>query len=41
MEVLAWSENLTAERAAECGAVAVSKTELLTAADIVRRCVPR
>lgn len=36
MEVLAWSRNLTAERAAEAGAVlAASKEELLESSDIV------
>lgn len=35
MNVIAWSQNLTAERAAEHGAAAVSKEELLGAADVV------
>jgi phosphoglycerate dehydrogenase-like enzyme len=35
MEVLAWSRNLTAERAAEVGATLVDKTELLERADFV------
>ena len=35
MDVIAWSQNLTAERAAECGATLVSKDELLTRADIL------
>jgi phosphoglycerate dehydrogenase-like enzyme len=35
MTVLAWSQNLTAERAAEAGATRVEKHELLAAADIV------
>jgi phosphoglycerate dehydrogenase-like enzyme len=35
MEVLAWSQNLTAERAAEAGAVLVSKEELFRQADIL------
>jgi len=35
MHVLAWSQNLTAERAAACGATLVSKDELLSQADIV------
>jgi phosphoglycerate dehydrogenase-like enzyme len=35
MEVLAWSQNLTAERAAEVGATLVPKDELLTRADVV------
>ena len=35
MHVLAWSHNLTAERAAACGATLVSKDELLSQADIV------
>lgn len=35
MEVIAWSENLTAERAAAEGATLVSKEELLARADVV------
>jgi phosphoglycerate dehydrogenase-like enzyme len=35
MQVLAWSANLTAERAAEVGATLVSKDELLERSDIV------
>jgi phosphoglycerate dehydrogenase-like enzyme len=35
MRVVAWSENLTAQRAAECGAELVSKDELLSTADVV------
>ncbi len=35
MDVVAWSENLTAERAAEVGAQAVSKAELLATSDVV------
>jgi phosphoglycerate dehydrogenase-like enzyme len=35
MPVIAWSQNLTAERAAECGAERVSKDELLARADVV------
>lgn len=35
MAVIAWSQNLTAERAAECGATLVSKDELLARADIL------
>jgi len=35
MQVLAWSQNLTAERAAKFGATLVSKEELLSQADIV------
>jgi len=35
MRVIAWSQNLTAERAADCGAQAVSKTALLSQADFV------
>jgi phosphoglycerate dehydrogenase-like enzyme len=35
MSVIAWSQNLTANRAAECGAALVSKEELLNRADIV------
>jgi phosphoglycerate dehydrogenase-like enzyme len=35
MNVIAWSPNLTAERAAEFGAVQVSKEELFRRADVV------
>jgi phosphoglycerate dehydrogenase-like enzyme len=35
MEVIAWSQNLTAERAAEAGAALVSKEELFRHADIL------
>ncbi len=35
MDVIAWSRNLTPERAAECGATLVSKDELLARADIL------
>jgi phosphoglycerate dehydrogenase-like enzyme len=35
MKVIAWSQNLTAERAAEAGAVLVTKEELFREADIV------
>lgn len=35
MELIAWSQNLTAERAAECGATLVTKDELLSTADVV------
>jgi phosphoglycerate dehydrogenase-like enzyme len=35
MDVVAWSQNLTAERAAEVGVRAVGKEELLAAADVV------
>ena len=35
MELIAWSTNLTAERAAECGARLVSKEELFETADFV------
>ena len=35
MSLVAWSQNLTAERAAECGAELVDKTELLRRADFV------
>jgi phosphoglycerate dehydrogenase-like enzyme len=35
MELIAWSQNLTAERAAECGATLVSKDELLSQSDIL------
>jgi phosphoglycerate dehydrogenase-like enzyme len=35
MAVIAWSENLSAERAAECGAERVAKDALLTGADVV------
>ena len=35
MRVVAWSANLTAERAAECGAEPVTQRELLSTSDIV------
>jgi phosphoglycerate dehydrogenase-like enzyme len=35
MTVVAWSEHLTAARAAECGAALVSKDELLARSDVV------
>ena len=35
MNIIAWSQNLTAERAAECAATLVTKQELLEQADIV------
>jgi phosphoglycerate dehydrogenase-like enzyme len=35
MSLLAWSQNLTAERAAQCGATLVSKDELLSRSDLV------
>jgi phosphoglycerate dehydrogenase-like enzyme len=35
MEPVAWSQNLTAERAAEAGAALVSKEELFSTADVV------
>jgi phosphoglycerate dehydrogenase-like enzyme len=35
MSVIAWSENLTAERAAKCGATLVTKDELFARSDIV------
>ncbi len=35
MRLVAWSENLTAERAAACGAELVTKDELLSTADVV------
>lgn len=35
MDVVAWSENLTPERAAEVGVQAVSKAELLATSDVV------
>ena len=35
MKVLAWSQNLTAERAAEVGAMLVAKDELLARSDVV------
>jgi phosphoglycerate dehydrogenase-like enzyme len=35
MEVIAWSQNLTADRATEAGAVLVTKEELFRQADIV------
>jgi phosphoglycerate dehydrogenase-like enzyme len=35
MRIVAWSENLTPERASECGVERVSKDELLRTADVV------
>ncbi len=35
MEVIAWSQNLTPERAAECGATLVSKNQLFANSDIL------
>ncbi len=35
MSVIAWSQNLTVERAAACGAALVAKDDLLTQADVV------
>lgn len=35
MEVVAWSQNLTAEKAAEAGATLVSKDELLATSDVI------
>jgi phosphoglycerate dehydrogenase-like enzyme len=35
MEVIAWSQNLTAERARACGAALVSKEELLARSDVI------
>ena len=35
MSVIAWSQNLTAERAAQCGATLVTKDELFARSDIV------
>jgi phosphoglycerate dehydrogenase-like enzyme len=35
MEVIAWSQNLTADRAAEAGGVLVTKEEPFRQADIV------
>ena len=35
MKLLAWSANMTAERAAACGATLVSRDELLARADFV------
>lgn len=35
MNVIAWSQNLTAERARECGATRVEKDELLAKSDVV------
>src|SRR5215471_800314 len=35
MDVVAWSQNLTAERAAECGARHVSKEELFSSSDFI------
>ncbi|MDH3670836.1 MAG: D-2-hydroxyacid dehydrogenase family protein [Gammaproteobacteria bacterium] len=35
MKVIAWSQNLTEERAKECGAVKVDKHQLFTEADVI------
>jgi phosphoglycerate dehydrogenase-like enzyme len=35
MEVIAWSQNLTPERAAQAGAEAVTKDELLSGSDVI------
>jgi phosphoglycerate dehydrogenase-like enzyme len=35
MSVIAWSQNLTAERAAQCGATLVTKDELFASSDIL------
>ena len=35
MKIIAWSQNLTAERAAECGATRVEKSELFRMADVL------
>jgi phosphoglycerate dehydrogenase-like enzyme len=35
MNIIAWSQNLTKQRAEDCGAILVSKDELLSQADIV------
>lgn len=35
MQLIAWSQNLTAERAAECGASLVSRDELLAQSDVL------
>src|SRR5262249_60372058 len=35
MSVIAWSQNLTAERAAQCGATLVTKDELFARCDIL------
>jgi phosphoglycerate dehydrogenase-like enzyme len=35
MSVIAWSQNLTAERAAQCGAALVTRDELFTRSDIL------
>ena len=35
MDVIAWSQNLTKERAAECGATLVTKEELFSQSDVV------
>jgi phosphoglycerate dehydrogenase-like enzyme len=35
MAVITWSQNLTAERAAQCGATRVTKDELFTRSDIL------
>src|SRR5207247_7496467 len=35
MSVIAWSQNLTAERAAQCGATLVTRDELFARSDIL------
>ena len=35
MDIIAWSQNMTKERAAECGATLVTKEELFSQADVV------
>jgi phosphoglycerate dehydrogenase-like enzyme len=35
MKVIAWSQNLTAERAAECGVIRVEKDELFASSDVL------
>lgn len=35
MNIIAWSQNLTAERAKECGATLVSKEEIFSQADVI------
>ena len=39
MDVVAWSQNLTAEKAAKGGAKLVSKDELLKTSDFVSRSI--
>jgi phosphoglycerate dehydrogenase-like enzyme len=35
MDIIAWSQNMTAERAAECGATLVTKDELFAQSDVI------